>query len=395
MIRMPAPSRTILIHEYVTGGGLAGCELPPSLAAEGNAMRRAVAEDFTALPGVRVVATRDVRLPDNERSWTTVHVPIDEELGTLLRLAREADYTVLIAPETGGILCERARLLEETARPSLGCASGAIALAGDKLVLSRVLAAAGIATPETRLLRPGDELPRDIAYPFVVKPRDGAGAVDTMLVANGVADLASNAIELSGATASTAPSEGADFPTSLVVRTPPFQKRGQTRLCHEFWPTRPEMIVQPYVPGAAMSASFIIAGDGRSVLIGIARQRIARIDHRLNYLGGTLPIDRPIPIEPLLGALDAVPGLRGWVGVDFIWDEETSRVTILEINPRLTTSYVGFRRLGTPGLLTDRLLTAAVDPASLTDGDWIEQLRAATPVTFSADGTIKNEVGAE
>lgn len=37
----------------------------------------------------------------------------------------------------------------------------------------------------------------------------------------------------------------------------------------------------------------------------------------------------------------AVPGLAGYVGVDVMVSDDT--VTVLEINPRLTTSYAGMR----------------------------------------------------
>ena len=43
--------RNILIHEWVTGGGLAGSCLTASWAAEGRAMRRSIAADFAALAG--------------------------------------------------------------------------------------------------------------------------------------------------------------------------------------------------------------------------------------------------------------------------------------------------------------------------------------------------------
>ena len=53
------------------------------------------------------------------------------------------------------------------------------------------------------------------------------------------------------------------------------------------------------------------------------------------------------------------PGLRGWVGVDFLWDEVYSRVTILDVNPRLTTSYIGLRALARCNLTAAMLQTTA------------------------------------
>ena len=42
-------------------------------------------------------------------------------------------------------------------------------------------------------------------------------------------------------------------------------------------------------------------------------------------------------------AVGLVPGLRGYIGVDLILDEHAPGVSVVEINPRLTTSYVGLR----------------------------------------------------
>src|SRR3954452_11321943 len=91
---------TILISEYVTGGGLAGSPLPASWAAEGRAMRRAVARDFASLPGVRVVVTLDERQPDDPGPWTVVRVGPGEEPARFATLAARADFTALIAPES-------------------------------------------------------------------------------------------------------------------------------------------------------------------------------------------------------------------------------------------------------------------------------------------------------
>src|SRR5438445_1071486 len=70
------PSPTILIHEWVTGGGMADTVLPPSWAAEGSAMRRAIAGDFAALEGgrARVIVTLDARLDDDPGPWTVVRI---------------------------------------------------------------------------------------------------------------------------------------------------------------------------------------------------------------------------------------------------------------------------------------------------------------------------------
>ena len=95
---MRGKDRVLFIHEYVTGGGLAGSPLPSSLAAEGAAMRRRLAADFAAVDGVRVVMTLDDRLDAEPGPWEVVRVALGRELDAFRRLAAEADHTLLIAP---------------------------------------------------------------------------------------------------------------------------------------------------------------------------------------------------------------------------------------------------------------------------------------------------------
>jgi predicted ATP-grasp superfamily ATP-dependent carboligase len=73
-----------------------------------------------------------------------------------------------------------------------------------------------------------------------------------------------------------------------------------------------------------------------------------------------------------------VPGLRGYVGVDLIVpDDNPDRPIVVEINPRLTTSYIGYRRL-TDDNLAARMLDADASPPPIA---WREGF-----VTFDAAG---------
>ncbi len=173
--------RTFLVHEWVNGGGLAGRALPASWSAEGLAMRRAIAADFASLPGepVRVIVTSDARLPDEPGPWTTAQIAPEEDTERLHDLAREADFTVLIAPETSGILASLTRDLEQAGARLLGSTAEAIELTADKARLGERLQALAIATPPTQTIVPGVGLPTTAIYPAVLKPVDGAGSMDT------------------------------------------------------------------------------------------------------------------------------------------------------------------------------------------------------------------------
>lgn len=347
MIRMAtAPNRTIFVHEYVTGGGLAGEALPPSWSAEGGAMRRALAEDFAALPGVRVVVTLDDRLPPEDGPWEVVRVGPGQEPEAFARHAAESSWTALIAPETGGILADRARRIEGVGGRSLGASPAAIGLAGDKLATAARLRASGVPTPEGRAVNPALGLPRDAAYPAVLKPNDGAGSIDTYYLRD--AD---------------------DLPDAAKAMT--------------------VALLQPFLRGTPMAASFLVGRQGNPQLVGMGVQRLGP---SFEYRGGTVPAGDDVPVEPLFRALRAVPGLMGWVGVDFLRDEAGCRLTVLEINPRLTTSYVGLRRLLPRGELA-RIWLALLEGDTSDLESLSDRVRAHAPLTFAADGSILSADG--
>ncbi len=77
------------------------------------------------------------------------------------------------------------------------------------------------------------------------------------------------------------------------------------------------------------------------------KQRISD-DGRLRYLGGELPLAAGLAERARSlaeRALAAMPAAVGYVGVDLVLGREPdgSEDVVIEINPRLTTSYVGLR----------------------------------------------------
>lgn len=338
---------TVFIHEFVTGGGLADEDLPASWVVEGAAMRRALVADFAEVPGVRVWSTRDARLPDEAEVGRVVRVGPGEERATFARLAAEADWTVLIAPEPDGRLADRAALLETVGGRSLGCTSGAIAQAGNKAELGAVWEGAGVPTPPSVRINGKEGQPVAFPYPVVIKPVCGAGAMETYVLNS----------------ADRAPLEVQDLGAVLL---------------------------QPFESGTPMSASFLIEPGGRPHLVGVGRQRIAIQSGRLSYLGGRVPAG-PLPCPAaVLQALGVVDGLRGWVGVDFLWDEPSARAVVLEINPRLTTSYVGLRALLPPGSLATAWLAAfEAGPEAEGLATLADRVHARPPLEFDADGTLR------
>lgn len=344
---------SVLVLEWVTGGGLAGSDLPASWAAEGRAMRLAIAADFASArhrdQPIRVVTTLDRRLNQEPGPWETVRIGPGELDHRLSRLAAGVDCIVLIAPETNGVLAELTRALETSPAILMGSASSAVETTADKARLAVVLESHGIPTPASRLIDPREPLPRDAPYPAVLKPVDGAGSLDTFLIPG--------------------PNDRPAIPASMS-----------------------RAILQPLVPGQAMSASFLVDPRGRSSLIAVGRQRMAITGGRFVYQGGELPTPLPEAQPMLTQALTTVPGLRGFVGIDFIWNHDLEQATILEINPRPTTSWVGLARVLPPGFLAGAWLGAlGLGGLETLTMDWLS--RDQRPIAFDADGLIQEQRG--
>lgn len=276
---------TLFVYEYITATMPAS---DSSLYREGRAMRDALIDDLRVVPGVEVASFSP------EQSF-------DECL-------RKCDAVWLIAPEFDGILFELSHRVEAAGKRLLGPPSSAIRLTTDKLALADRWIDAGIRTPAT--VRFTDWPVQQ--YPVVFKLIDGCGSTATTLVRS--------EREIGHALARTA-KEGYD-------------------------PSR--VIVQPFVPGRPASVAFLIGPHDVIPLIPTF-QRVSPFSHFV-YEGGELPIPQLLAeraIRLARQAIDCVPGLFGYVGVDLILGEREDGTDdcVIEINPRLTTSYVGMRAL--------------------------------------------------
>jgi hypothetical protein len=321
----------VFVSEYVSGGGWPGGTIAGSLAVEGRAMLGAIVDDLSRIAGVRVETTWDSRLgplPFASARALPVESPADERRH-FQRLAAECDATLVIAPEFDGILRERCRLVEDAGGRLLGPGSRAVALCTDKLRLAAHLHEAGIATIPAEVVDWDLELsavptggpPR---FPAVIKPRDGAGSQNNWLVRN--AD------------------EFERLRCEYVADGIPQQ-----------------FIRQPYIPGTAVSVAAIFSPSRRDVQVFVpAAQRLSD-DGRFRYLGGRVPLrrtDRVAIQNTALAACRSVPGMRGYVGIDLVIPDQAPHwPVVVEINPRLTTSYLGYRALAENNLAEWMLLS--------------------------------------
>jgi tyramine---L-glutamate ligase len=330
----------IFVYEYTCSGGLAKDMTYRSLHSEGWAMLSALLADFERVPGVETVTLLPVGVAHAGK--TQVENVHDDEEMSFCRLAREADYTLVIAPEFQDILATRCRWVLQAGGRLLGPDLSAILLTSDKLELAQHLLGEGIRTPATAL----HDGRKPTQFPAVCKPRYGAGSQATF--------LARNSEELQACERQAAVGE------SLGQR-----------------------IIQPFIPGRPASVAFLTGGPEAIALL--PTEQILSGDGRFHYRGGRMPLPRPQAERALRlarQALDTIAGLRGYVGVDLVLGAaaDGSEDYVMEINPRLTTSYVGLRVLAETNL-AEAMLQAG-RRQEVKDLRW-----RPGNVEFSADGT--------
>lgn len=305
-------------------------------------MISALAADFLSRSDTRVVLLRDARLKDvpPPANWVVEIRGAEEEWAALRRLAREADWTVLIAPEFKRTLLDRCRAVEAAGGRLLSPNSAFIEWASDKHRCAQRLIEAGVSAPIGIRLRPGEPLPKDFRYPAVVKPCDGAGSQGVQWLAS--AEATYDASELGT----------------------------HARLERSY-------------PGLAASVA-VLCGPRQMLPLPACRQRLTD-DGRFRYLGGETPLSESLSQRAqrlALAAVQALPATIGYVGVDLVLGEQADgrEDVVVEINPRLTTSYVGLRQLATTNLAAAMVGIAEGRPAELS---FTPQL-----VQFHADGQV-------
>lgn len=290
----------ILIYEFITGGGLIDAPLPPSLQREGAMMRDALLADVMELADVEIVVTRDSRCvqPLSNHLMHCVDARAGESGMAFFRRAVEhADVVWPIAPDAE--LVQLAQIARAAGKRTILSDDYALARCASKYATSRTLYEAGVSVVATYRdlaeIRTGDEQ-------WISKPDNGSGGEGIRLWPN--------------------------IDALIQACTP---ERQEAR------------VFQPWCSGESLSLS-LLCENGSAELLAVNRQHIQWRDG-----------------HPMLGAISvnacgreefqslaqqiagAIPGLRGYIGVDLIRSEDGGH-KVLEINPRLTTSFCGLRR---------------------------------------------------
>lgn len=197
-----------------------------------------------------------------------------------------SDHAMIIAPESWGILWELIKKVEKNSCGNLGSDSKAVYITSDKYLTYKKLN--GINTPKTMAYDRKKDIPMN--FPFITKPRDGVSGEGVFIV---------NSRE-----------EMEQIPSDYII--------------------------QEYVPGKSGSASCLVGDETRIISFNTQEQE------NFTYQGARIPF-RGVDPEPFYKTVDKIPGLFGYVGIDFVQDED-EEIHIIEINPRPTTPILGFEK---------------------------------------------------
>lgn len=324
----------VYICEYLTSGAWPHDQLlPASLVREGRAMLEAVVSDFLDIPGTRVCVTWDSRLPKpcpahSRRDLIDIQEVERGKLftGIFTQACDEADQVLIIAPESD---LQLLKLLQLQHPWQLNCDLDGVFVCSHKFSTFDLLYANRILTIPTLLFGKGNSFGRneqgdiESTVPewtdMVLKLETGAGSQDMRRVRGPVSQL--------------------------------------TRPDDRAW------IVQPYIPGRALSVAAIFDDNSQLRQIWPVAEQHLSDDDTFQYQGGCIPapsVSQPQVDQIVRQVATAIPGLRGYVGIDLIL-QENGELLVVEINPRLTTSYVGYRALA------GRSLAPWLDPRNIPE----------------------------
>lgn len=290
----------IFVFEFFSAGGMAGTIIAQNATSEGQAILNAVLRDFSHLDNYRTVTCLS---PGMQASHADETVPVtDSWEASFNTLVHQADGVLIIAPEEAGCLADLSQTVLDAGTILLGSSPESIRTASNKDVCAQLLLKAGIPFPETVVatLETVDSTADSLGYPLVVKP------------------LCSQDCE----------------GVSLVL------DRSELDRALDLLDGRKVMLLQRYHQGTHASVTVFVSGFDVTPLC-LNEQRIVP-GQPFVYRGGSTPFKHHLSDRAMELAAEAVrliPGLGGYVGVDMVLKEDSCLV--IEINPRLTTAYVG------------------------------------------------------
>lgn len=289
----------IFVVEFITGGGLIGEQTPVELLNEAEIMLGALLDDLSALPDIRLLVSRDPRLPPLDHTCDVYTPALNDNIWDAWGdCINRCDAVWAIMPESGGLLHRISLMTLAHGRHLIGSHPDAVVVATSKLQTAACLQRKGIDVVPT--FDVGEDIPFHHSR-WVLKPDDGVGGEGSCI----------------------------------------FENYNSMRRALRYRDRYSEYVAQPYIIGEAASLSLLCC-SGTATLLSANLQQVCENGRRFE-LEGVLVNGIPDAHARFAGlarsVARAIPGLWGYVGVDLILTSDGP--VVLEVNPRLTVSYAG------------------------------------------------------
>ncbi len=305
----------LFIYEHITSGAYIDQPLPEKLLQEGAGMLISILNDSLEIDSIDISIISDYRLSQSDyfKSFDMRKIThlkcnsISEYQNNWKQSLLTCDLVLIIAPETAGVLQQLHEQASNLNTPTLGCSSEAICLTSNKLLCNQILEKHAISFPMTSLAQDWNLTAFDSSDGYIAKPIDGAGCIDTHYLA-----------------------------TQKDVE----KYIGQLH-CEQSGIT----MIQQYLSGEQISLTVLLT-DTYCELLAINQQLINNIDNRLslvelkiNAFWNSTQLSTSKLTTLIQQLKSAIPGLKGLIGIDIVVNDD--EINIIDINPRITTSYVG------------------------------------------------------
>jgi len=320
--------KNLFIFEYVSGGGFNQMQIPSSLFCEGYGMLKSIILDFKKL-NFKISTLLDHRiffLSSYLKADNIKETRVEDNYIELFKVeVKKCDYCFIIAPEFSNILYQLTKIVKDNNKRILSIDLDGIELGSSKFTCYEYFKASSVNTPQSFII-PLKNNTLDIDFiiqkynqlncPIILKPDDGVGAENIFY----------------------------------------FESEHQI---YNFFTSQSNLIdsernyvIQEFIEGEDLSISLIAHSDfvdkfGKNHLILAVNSQFINVKNdkvKSEYFGGYTPVNNlNLQISNILEKLDLTK-FNGYFGIDFIRKADNS-IYFIELNPRLTTSYIGIRNI--------------------------------------------------
>ncbi|MFW9988527.1 MAG: ATP-grasp domain-containing protein [Candidatus Odinarchaeota archaeon] len=286
-------------------------------------MLRSIIADFKALD-FEIYTILDYRISFLSSFLQADIIKIVREKDDYIKLFREmvneSNYNFIIAPETSMVLYNLTNIVQKCNKMVLSTNLKGITCGTSKTQTYQYFKKRKVLTPKTYRIRSKRDNSnknfliqkfKELKNSIVIKPEDGVGAENIFYF-----------------------EKESEFLTFLININSHLDKNRN-------------YILQEFIEGNNLSVSLIglSNSDENPLFLSINSQDINLKNSTPEYLGGYTPLHNYEGIigklQPVLNKINTLK-IEGYFGIDFI-EQHNGLLNFIEINPRLTTSYIGLR----------------------------------------------------